>query len=352
MKYGYFDDINKEYVITKPDTPRSWTNYLGDTNFCSVITNNAGGYTFYKSAAQGRFVRARLNAIPMDQPGRYLYLRDRESGDYWSNSWQPVAKPLDKFNSKCRVGTGYSVISSEYDKIATETTYFVPLGKTFECWKVKITNLDDKIRKLSAFSFVEYANNWNAIDDIVNLQYTQYILQMNVFDGIIDHGINVYMPSDPNNFQNKDQGRHTFMALAGINPVGFDTDRDVFIGPYRNYSNPIVVENGICENSIAHGDNGCGVQQVDIQLEPNETIYFSVLVGIGSAQIEGRAISMEFSDIRKVETELEKLKSFWNGRLEGFIVDTPDKDFNSMMHTWNPYNNLITFALSGIASLV
>jgi len=352
MKYGFFDDKNKEYVITKPDTPRSWTNYLGDTEFCSIITNNAGGYSFYKSAAQGRFMRARLNGIPMDQPGRYLYIRDKESSDYWSSSWQPVGKPLDTYKSTCRFGTAYTVIDSEYDKISTESTYFVPLGELFEVWKIKVTNNDKKLRKLSLFSFVEYATNWNAVDDLVNLQYTQYTLQMDVVNGIIDHGTNVLMPSDPDNFENKDQGRHTFMAVAGIETSGFDTDRDAFIGNYRSYSNPIVVEKGKCTNTIASGDNGCGTHQIELDLKPGETKTFTILVGIGKAEVEGKTAQKKYSDMSVVDAELEKLKSFWHTKIEGMTVETPDAAFNSMMNTWNPYNNLITFSLSRIASLV
>ena len=352
MKFGYFDDDNKEYVITRPDTPRSWTNYLGDTEFGSVITNNAGGYSFYKSAAQGRFMRARLNGIPMDQPGRFIYIRDNESKDYWSATWQPVGKPLDKYESTCRFGTAYSVMDAKYDNIHTETTYFVPLGKHYEVWKVKVTNNNTKLRKLSLFTFVEYAGNWNAIDDLVNLQYTQYTLKMDVVDGIIDHGTNVLMPPDPDNFQNKDQGRHTFMAIAGIETNGFETDRDKFIGTYRSYANPIVVENGNCTNSLAVGDNGCGTHQIDIEVQPGETVSFAVIVGIGKAGEEGKEARERYNDMSVVDSELKKLKTFWHDKIEGMTVNTPDKEFNSMMNTWNPYNNLITFSLSRIASLV
>jgi len=146
MQYGHFDDQRKEYVIDRPDTPKSWSNYLGSTEYGAIITNNAGGYSFYKSAAQGRFMRLRFNAIPMDQPGRYFYIHDRDKKDYWSAPWQPVGKPLDQYKSVCRHGTAYSIFESEYDSIKTETTYFVPLGKAFEIWKLKITN-NDKVKR-------------------------------------------------------------------------------------------------------------------------------------------------------------------------------------------------------------
>ncbi|MBV6648061.1 MAG: hypothetical protein KI790_21545, partial [Cyclobacteriaceae bacterium] len=284
MQFGYFDDDNKEYVITDPKTPRSWTNYLGSTEFGSVITNHAGGYSFYKSAAQGRFLRLRFNAIPMDQPGRYIYLRDRESGDYWSNSWQPVGKPLEHFESECRHGLGYSKISSKYSQIKSAVTYFVPEGKDFECWIVKVKNTGKQARKLSAFTYVEYACNWNAHDDMVNLQYTQYITRMSREGNIIDHGTNVNLPAMPDDFEEKDQGRHTFIAISGAEVAGFDTDREKFLGPYRTYANPLIVEQGQCSGSLAVGDNGCGTFQVDIDLEPGEEQSFLVLMGVGEGE--------------------------------------------------------------------
>ncbi|HOO85553.1 MAG TPA: glycosyl transferase, partial [Prolixibacteraceae bacterium] len=172
MQYGHFDDKKKEYVIDRPDTPKSWSNYLGSTEYGAIITNNAGGYSFYKSAAQGRFMRLRFNAIPMDQPGRYFYVHDCDSKDYWSASWQPVGKPLDQYKSVCRHGSAYTIIESEYNNIKTETNYFVPLGKAFEIWKLKITNNDKVKRNLRLYTFVEYSNNWHQMQDFFNLQYT------------------------------------------------------------------------------------------------------------------------------------------------------------------------------------
>ena len=352
MQYGYFDDKNKEYVITRPDTPKSWSNYLGSTEYGAIITNNAGGYSFYKSAAQGRFMRLRFNAVPMDQPGRYIYLHDHESKDYWSASWQPVGKPLDQYKSECRHGSAYTVISSEYSGIRTETTYFVPLGKDFECWHVKLTNLSQKPRQLSAFTYVEYANNWNAMDDLVNLQYTQHIVKMDVEDNIIDHGTNVNIPYMPENFSEKDQGRHTFLALVGAEIVGYDTDRTVFIGTYRGYGNPVVVEQGQCTNSLAVGDNACGTLQAKISLAPGETQEFLVLMGIGRARDAGKRAVAEFSSMARVREELAKVKNYWHERIAGLTVETPDAELNSTLNMWGPFNCLMTYAWSRAASLI
>ena len=357
MRFGYFDDKNKEYVIERPDTPRSWSNYLGSTEYGAIITNNAGGYSFYKSAAQGRFTRLRFNVIPMDQPGRYFYIHDKESKKYWSASWQPVGKSLltpsgKKYKSECRHGTAYTKISSEYSSIKTETLYFVPLGKTYECWHLKITNAGKKKRKLSVFTYVEYANNWNLSQDMINLQYSQYILKMNVVDNIIDHGTNVYMPKRQDHFEDDGQGRHTFLAIAGADVKGFDTDREVFLGPYRTYADPVVVEKGKCKNSLAVGDNGCGVLQVDVDLKKGESKELIVLMGIGSADDEGKIAVQELGKPGKVRKEFKKLKDFWHSRLEGITAFTPDKEFNSMLNMWNPYNSMMTYTWSRAASLV
>ena len=352
MQFGYFDDARREYVVTRPDTPRPWSNYLGSTEYGAIITNNAGGYSFYRSAAQGRFTRLRFNSVPLDQPGRYIYLRDRESGDFWSASWQPVGKSLDTYKSECRHGSAYTVITSEYAEIRSEVTYFVPLGRSFECWRVRLTNLSARTRSLNAFTYVEYAGNWSAFDDLINLQYTQHIVKMSVEDGIIDHGTNVNIPAMPDHFEEKDQGRHTFLALAGAEVAGYDTCRMAFLGNYGSYARPAVVERGECGGSLAAGDNGCGVLQSNFFLGSGETKEFMVLMGVGRAGEEGRRAAEEFAAAGKVDQELEALKSYWHGRIGGLAVETPDAEFNSMMRMWSPFNCLMTYAWSRAASLI
>ncbi|MGN0574426.1 MAG: N,N'-diacetylchitobiose phosphorylase, partial [Ruminococcus sp.] len=176
MNYGHFDLKNKEYVITKPDTPAPWVNYLGSPEYGAIISNNAAGYSFVKSGANGRITRFRFNSM-MSLPGRYIYLRDNDTADYWSASWQPVGKPLDKYKSECRHGTAYTVISSEYADIHTETAYYVPMGKTHEVWNCKIKNTGSEPRKLSVFGFVEFTNENNYEADQVNLQYSLFIFK-------------------------------------------------------------------------------------------------------------------------------------------------------------------------------
>lgn len=352
MQYGYFDDNRKEYVITRPDTPRSWANYLGSTEYGALITNNAGGYSFFHSAAQGRFMRLRFNAVPMDQPGRYFYLRDLDSGDYWSASWQPVGKPLDRYKSICRHGTAYTIIESEYSQIRTETTYFVPLGKFWECWLLKVSNQDSVRRRLRLFTFVEYANNWHIWQDQVNLQYTQFIVRMQAVDNILDHGINVLLPDGTGDFQHHDGNRHTFLAAVGADITGYDTDREVFVGPYHGYHNPQVVQNGRCTSSLACGDNACGVLQMDVVLDPDQAQEVAVFLGIGKAAVEGRRVVQEYRNLQKVHQAFDDLKHYWHSRLEGLTVQTPDPECNSMLNMWSPFNCLMTYAWSRAASLV
>ena len=352
MQFGHFDDARKEYVIDRPDTPKSWSNYLGSTEYGAIITNNAGGYSFFLSAAQGRILRLRFNAVPLDQPGRYVYVRDKDNADYWSASWQPVGKPLDKYKSQCRHGTAYTVISSEYSGIETETTYFVPLGKHFECWLLKITNKSAAKRNLSLFTFVEYPSTWYSYNDLINLQYTHGIVKMDFVDGIIDHGGNVGASPVPGNILHQDQGRHTFLAFLGGDIKGFDTDRDIFLGPYRTYGNPIVVEQGKCTNSLASGDNGCGTIQIDIDLEPGQSKELIVLLGIGQAKKDGKKVVAQYGNPETLKAEFEKVRQYWHNRIEGMTVETPDAEFNSMMNMWSPFNCLMTYSWSRMASLI
>ncbi|MDI6402389.1 hypothetical protein QLX67_10295, partial [Balneolaceae bacterium ANBcel3] len=271
---------------------------------------------------------------------------------FWSTSWQPVGKPLDTFSSECRHGSAYTKIASEYSGIKSDTTYFVPLGKDYEYQLCKLTNTGNKKRSLRLFTFVEYANHWNLSQDIVNLQYTQYILKMDVKDNIIEHGVNVNLPPDSENIVNEASSRHTFLGVAGLPVTGYDTDREAFLGSYRSYRNPEVVEKGACTNSLAVGNNGCGTLQLDVELNPGESVEFVVVMGIGQVETHGKQAVEEAGDLNLVKERFDELVTYWHSRLNNYTVDTPDAAFNSMINMWNPYNCLITFAWSRAASLV
>ncbi len=352
MQYGHFDDKKKEYVITNVQTPASWSNYLGSTRYGAIITNNAGGYSFFQSAVKGRFMRFRSNTIPMDQPGRYLYIRDQNSHDFWSASWQPVGKPMVQYKSVCRHGTAYTVIESTYSGIQSETRYFVPLGKDYEYWHCKITNTSGQKRSLRLFTYVEYATHFNMHQDIVNLQYTQYILRMREENGIIEQGVNVNLPADPHNLVDEDTSNYSFLGIAGVPVTGYDTDREKFIGLYGDYSKPETVVRGACAQSIAVGNNGCGSLQVDLELQPSESREFVVVMGIGLVDPTGKQAVEEAKDLTLVNKRFDELVKYWHSRLRQFTVSTPSAGFNSMINVWSPYNCLITFAWSRAASLV
>lgn len=353
MQYGYFDDEAKEYVITRPDTPQSWSNYLGSTEYGAIITNNAGGYGFYKSGAKGRFMRLRFNSVPMDQPGRYFYLRDDDNGDYWSASWQPVGKPLDQYESICRHGTAYSIFESRYAGIATEATYFVPLNQAFEYWRLKITNRSDRPRQISAFTFCEFTNQWDTFQDRVNLQYSLFIVRGGLTDdGLLRIAIHDNLTADHSAGLVSDMSSHTWMALVGAPLTGYDTSREAFLGPYRSYHNPLAVEQGRCANSHAYGDNACGSLHTSLTLEPGESREILVMLGIGEARSVGKRTVAEFGSLARAETELQKLKENWHTKLGSLVVNTPDEALNHTVNMWGLYNCLITFSWSRAASLV
>jgi len=352
MQYGYFDDRAKEYVITRPDTPTSWSNYLGSTEYGAIITNNAGGYGFYKSGARGRFLRLNFNSVPMDQPGRYFYLRDNNSGDYWSTSWQPVGKSLDEYHSTCRHGTAYSIIESQYADIATKTTYFVPLGEDFEYWHLKVTNQSEKPKDISLFTFCEFTNQWITFQDRVNLQYSLFIVSGSMEENLLRIAIHDNL-SDANDKElTSDNASHVWMGLDGRELVGYDTSRESFLGAYRSYHNPKAVEEGQCQNSNAYGDNACGSLQTNFVLQPGEEKQLVVLLGIGDSRAVGKRTMAKFGSITRAEKELQRLKDHWHARLECISVESPDSAFNSTINMWGLYNCLINFAWSRSASLV
>jgi N,N'-diacetylchitobiose phosphorylase len=352
MQYGFFDDLAKEYVITRPDTPQSWSNYLGTTEYGAIITNNAGGYGFFQSGARGRFLRMRFNSVPLDQPGRYFYLHDRDSKDYWSASWQPVGKSLDRYRSTCRHGTAYTVIESQYSGIATQSTYFVPLGQTFEYWRLKVTNESDHIRRLSIFPFCEFTNQWDTFQDQVNLQYSLFIVKgERTKDGLLRIAIQDNLSRDQEGFYIHDIARHAWMGLVGEPVVGFDTRREAFLGLYRGYGNPIVAETGRCTNSEAYGDNACGSFQTDISLPVGKSCEILVLLGIGDARSVGTRIIAEYGSLKRADLELKQLKQHWHDKLGSLVVETPDEDLNHTVNVWGLYNCLVAFAWSRSASL-
>ncbi|HWO14297.1 MAG TPA: glycosyl hydrolase family 65 protein [Polyangiaceae bacterium] len=349
MQFGHFDDEAKEYVVDRPDTPRPWSNYLGSTEYGAIITNHAGGFSFYRSAALHRILRLRGNSVPLDQPGRYFYLRDRDSGDYWSASWQPVGKPLDAYSSKCRHGMGYTIITSQYGGIATESTYFVPLGQTFEYWRLKVQNTGTRPRRLSVFTYCEFANVGHLLNDLTNLQYSLFVSKAEARQGMMAYASHPHEAFNPEDLRSSCR---YWMKICGGKVAGFETLRERFIGNYGSYAQPEAVVRGSLTNFETAGENMIGTQQVDLELAPGESRELIVLLGLGTPESHGVRTSEEFGSSERCESELERVKRSWHALIGSVWVKTPDPEFDSMVNVWNAYNALITYAWSRSASLI
>ena len=274
MRFGRFDDERREYVITRPDTPLPWINYLGSEDYLGLISNTAGGYSFYRDARLRRLTRYRYNNAPLDVGGRYVYIRDDDSGAYWSPSWQPVGGELEDYS--CRHGLGYTVIGSRTSGIRTETTYFVPAGETLEIWRVRVTNERAEPARLSLFSAVEWSL-WDAHDDATNFQRNYSIGEVEVEDGVIFHKTEYR------------ERREHFAYFACSEPLaGFDTPRDAFLGPYRGWDRPLAVERGQTTDSIAHGWQPMGSHHVRLELAPGETRELIFVLGYAENPAEAK----------------------------------------------------------------
>lgn len=344
MQYGYFNEEAKEYVITRPDTPAPWANYLGSPAYGAIVSNNAGGYSFEKSGAHGRIIRYIFNQF--DQPGRYVYLRDDDSKDYWSASWQPVGKSLDEYKSECHHGTGYTNMIAEYAGIRSEVLYYVPLNKTYEVWRLKVTNQSDKKRKLSAFGYCEFTNDSNYEQDQVNLQYTLFITKTYFNKNRVYQTINENIKKDVDG--NKTASR--FFGLSGSKVASYNGDKESFLGRYHGYGNPAAVENGKCDNTLNYNSNSCGALHTELELEPGESKLVTFVLGMKSDE-EAEAILAGYENVEQAtEAELNELKNYWHGQLSHLQVNTPSDSFNNMVNTWNAYQCFMTFIWSRAAS--
>ena len=338
MKYGYFDNKNREYVVERPDVPVSWTNYLGVKDLCTVISHNAGGYSFFKSTEHGRVTRFRQNGIPLDRPGHYVYIRDDETGEYWSISWQPVGKDFSKAKYTCRHGLSYSKFQCDYQDISAEQLLFIPISDDVELWDVKIKNNGSRRRKLSVFSYVEFSFHHVEIDN-QNLQMSLYASGSNYKDGIIEYDF-FYEP-------------WTFhFFTADVDPDSYDCVRDTFIGNYRTETNPAGVEKGVLQNSAELGGNHCGALHKRLTLEPNENARLVFMLGVGSRENAGRSIRKKYSDQANVDEAFAELKEYWRKKTSIFQCKTPHKGLDTMINTWTLYQAETCVVWSRFASFI
>lgn len=346
MRFGYFDENAKEYVIDRPDTPAPWANYLGSPEYGAIISNNAGGYSFVKSGANGRILRYVFNNF--DQPGRYVYIRDNDNADYWSASWQPVGKDLSVYKSECHHGTGYTNMKASYSGIDSEVLYYVPLDKTHEVWKVKLTNNSDKTRNLSVFGYCEFTNDNNYEQDQVNLQYTLFITRTYFMGNRIKQVINENV--NKGSAINGSVAFTRFFGLVGADVSSYSGDKEAFLGRYHSYSNPVSVLNGNCGNALNYNSNACGALETKITLAPGESKEFAFVLGMKNDE-ETDAVMASYSDVAtKCAKELAELKNYWHAKLSHLQVKTPSESFDAMINTWNAYQCFMTFIWSRAAS--
>jgi cellobiose phosphorylase len=348
MKYGYFDDNQKEYVIKKPDTPLPWINYLGTEDFYGIISNTAGGYCFYQDARMRRLTRYRYNNIPMDSNGRYLYIKDGDS--VWNPMWKPMRTSLDQY--ECRHGLGYTKITGLKNDLEVSALFFIPLNTRNEIWNVQITNRSDKPKHIRLWSYVEWCL-WEAYDDMTNFQRNYSTGQVEVEDGVIFHKTEYR------------ERRNHYAYFASSEPVsGYDTSRDAFIGVHQGLETPQAILEGKCKNSIAYGWLPIGVHQIDIELKAGETKTINFLLGYAENpddkkfNKDGTIRKAEFKDVRSrffkgaaILSAFEEHKDHWDRLLSSYQVNTPDPIVNRMANIWNQYQCMVTFNMSRSASL-
>lgn len=340
--YGYFDEESGEYVITRPDTPTPWINYLGQGQYGGIISNTGGGYSFDRDPKNRRVTRYRYNAIPVDQPGRYVYIRDQASGKFWSPTWQPT--PLRKLaDYQCRHGPGYTRITSRYAGLRAELLYFVPLvaeggsppKAPCELWVMTLRNTSRRERHVRTFSYVEFSM-WSADPDLYNLDWGQHVLHSRVEDGTI-------------RMETSSRPAVTFFS-SSLPPYGFDTDREVFVGSYRDLANPVVVESGEPENSQARRGNNVGVLCHDFTLLPGEEREIVYILGVTDNESLVRQTVSYYREVVNVREAFKQLEEDWRDYLEKFQVETPDAEMNAMLNTWHQVQCRATLFWSRFAS--
>ncbi len=347
MKYGHFDDKAREYVITEPRTPWPWINYLGNKDFFSLISNTAGGYSFYKDAKFRRLTRYRYNGVPMDAGGRYFYINDE--GTVWNPGWKPSKTPLDSY--ECRHGMNYTVIKGEKNGLEAKALFFVPLGEHAEVTKLTLTNKTARAKSFKLFSFMEWCL-WNAATDMENFQRNFSTGEVEVEGSVIYHKT-----------EYKERRNHYAFYSVNVPVQGFDTDRETFIGLYNGFDEPDAVLEGRARNSVAHGWSPVASHYLEITLQPGESRDLVFLLGyVENPQDEkweskgvinktrAREMMSRFDTVAKVDAAFEALRRYWDDLLDRFVVSSGDERLDRMVNIWNQYQCMITFCFSRSAS--
>ena len=339
MNFGNFDDFNKEYVIERPDTPYPWINYLGNSDFFSIISNTGGGYSFYRDARLRRITRYRYNNVPVDDGGKYFYINDQ--GNIWSPGWKPVKTKLDHY--ECRHGMGYTQISGMKDELKVDVKSFVPLGDACEVILLTLENLSKQKKEINLYSMVEWCL-WNALDDMTNFQRNFSTGQVEIEDNILYH-VTEY------------RERRNHYAFFSVNhPIaGFDTDRDVFLGNYNGFDRPDVVFQNRSRNSVAHGWSPIASHKISMDLEPGQKKELVFVLGyiendpqnkfLASGIVnktKAKEMASRYDSVKKVNEALLLLKKYWDTQLGKFQVSHADKNLSRMVNIWTA-----TFRVAG-----
>ncbi|WP_306540718.1 GH36-type glycosyl hydrolase domain-containing protein [Dysgonomonas sp.] len=348
MKFGYFDDQRREYVITNPQTPWPWINYLGNEDFFSLISNTAGGYSFYKDAKFRRITRYRYNNVPMDNGGRYFYIND--GGTVWSPGWKPCKTELDRY--ECRHGMSYTTITGEKNGIEAEVLFFVPLKTWAEVQKVKLTNKSTETKRFKLFSFAEWCL-WNAATDMENFQRNFSTGEVEIEDSVIYHKT-----------EYKERRNHYAYYSVNAPMQGFDTDRESFVGLYNEFRDPQAVMAGKPANSVAHGWSPIASHYLEIELKPGETK--ELIFVLGYVEYENREDKWEskgvinkskaketiakFDTVAKVQAAFDELKTYWDNLLSSYVLKSNEEKLDRMVNIWNQYQCMVTFNFSRSAS--
>ena len=347
MKYGYFDDINREYVITDPATPLPWINYLGCRDFFSLISNTCGGYSFYKDAKLLRLTRYRYNNVPADSNGRYFYLK--EGNSIWNPGWQPTQTPLDFY--ECRHGMGYSRFTGQKNHLKASLLTFVPLEDSCEINQLTLTNDSEREKTIQLFSYLEWCL-WNADDDMKNFQRNFSTGEVEIEGSILYH-------------KTEYRERRNHYALFSVNtPItAFETDRDSFLGPYRSNQNPSAVEKGQLSNSVASGWSPIAAHQIDLTLQPGESKTFIFVTAYVEVPVEEKweapgvinkkpahALLSRYSNPDQVQDAFLALRHYWTALLSRYHISSDSREVDRMVNIWNQYQCMVTFNMSRSAS--
>ncbi len=349
-KYGYFSKDKREFVITDPRTPRPWFNYIWNDRYMGLISHTGGGFSFYDTPRDNRLTRMRYNSLPWDRPGRYVIVKDSQSGKYWSLSWAPT---LDAEYEKyeCRHGQGYTSIKTAFDKLECELTYFVPRDVDGEIWRVSLKNTGRKPKKLEIYSFVELMMG-NALNDIINQPNDKHFTDIH-FDKkikalvctrrywVLNRKVSVEQPNI--------DWKYKLYFTSSLPISGFDGGLDQFIGKWRSESNPIAIEEGKMRNSEITAGDPIAALQSKITLSAGETVEFAISLSLAPKDKPEKEVAVTLGHLRSVnfcDEKFSELKNYWNEYLAHIQVETPDQEFNTMLNVWNQYQAAVTFDMA------